>query len=50
MLFRRQSRRDRMAAAMRHLLPKRRTVALVAGAAALGLANSRVTSARQKSA
>ena len=49
MLFRRQSRRDRMAAAMRHLLPKRRTVALVAGAAALGLANSRVTSARQKS-
>ena len=50
MLFRRPSRRDRMAAAMRHLLPKRRTVALVAGAAALGLANSRVTSARQKSA
>ena len=49
MLFRRQSRRDRMAATMRHLLPKRRTVALVAGAAALGLANSRVTSARQKS-
>lgn len=49
MLFRRQSRRERVAAAMRHLLPRRRTVAIVAGAAALGLANSRVTSARQKS-
>lgn len=50
MLFRRPSRRERMTTALRHLLPSRRTVALVAGVAALGLANTRVTSARQKSA
>jgi hypothetical protein len=51
MLFRsrRQSRRERMAMALRQLLPSRRTVALVAGAAAFGLANSRVSSAREKS-
>ena len=35
MLFRRKSRRERMAASFRHLLPTRRTVALVAGVAAL---------------
>ena len=49
MLFRRQTRRERVTATLRHLLPTRRTVALVAGAAALGLANSKVTAAREKS-
>lgn len=49
MLFRRKTRRERMSASMRHLLPTRRTVALVAGAAALTLANSRVSSARKSS-
>ena len=50
MLFRRrQTRRERVAKSFRHLLPTRRTVALVAGAAALGLANSRVSAARAKS-
>lgn len=49
MLFRRKSRRERMAATLRHLLPSRRTVALVAGAAALTAANARVSSARKSS-
>ncbi len=48
MLFRRKSRRERMAATFRHMLPTRRTVALVAGVAALGAANARVSAARQK--
>jgi hypothetical protein len=49
MLFRRKSRRERVAASLRHLLPSRRTVALVAGAAALTAANARVSSARKSS-
>jgi hypothetical protein len=49
MFFRRKTRRERMAAAARRLLPTRRTVALVAGVAALGAANSRVSAARQNS-
>jgi hypothetical protein len=38
-----------MAAGFRHLLPTRRTVALVAGATALTLANARVSNARKSS-
>jgi hypothetical protein len=49
MLFRRRSRRERIAAAARRMLPSRRTVAVVAGVAALGAANARVSAARQKS-
>jgi hypothetical protein len=49
MLFRRKSRRERIAASLRHLLPSRRTVALVAGIAALGAANARVSAARRNS-
>jgi hypothetical protein len=49
MLFRRKSRRERIAARLRHMLPSRRTVAVVAGVAALGAANARVSAARQKS-
>jgi hypothetical protein len=38
-----------MAAAARRMLPSQRTVAVVAGVAALGAANARVSAARQKS-
>ena len=49
MFFHRRSRRERMAAAARRMLPSRRTVAVVTGVAALGAANARVSAARQNS-
>jgi hypothetical protein len=49
MLFRHKSRRQRMAASLRHHVPTRRMVAVVAGAAALTMANARVSSARKSS-
>lgn len=53
MLFRRKSKRDRVLATGRKLLPSRRTVAavtawVVGGAAALAAASSTVSAVRQK--
>lgn len=55
MLFRRQSRKDRMKATAARLVPKGRTVAaatawVVGAAAALTAASSGVSAARQKQA
>jgi hypothetical protein len=54
MLFRRQSRRERVAAAARRLLPSRRTVAKTAGVAGfvagLTAVSSGMSSIRQKQA